>query len=137
MSIINWKTAVTQSRENGRMEGEVAMNILDFLDVKRSEISCEGCGDRKPDESTIVFRKGEFLDVKVIGSGDEDSRKLLENAEKAIERKDADASVEFITSIEKAFELGVLGTPALMINGKVLSSSRVMTAEEIMAHIGL
>ena len=113
------------------------MNILDFLDIKRSEISCEGCGDRKPDESTIVFRNGEFLDVKVIGSGDEESHRLLENVKAAIDGKKQEASIEFIESIEKAFELGVLGTPALMITGKVLSSSRVMTAEEIMAHIGI
>lgn len=113
------------------------MNILDFLDIKRSEISCEGCGDRKPDESTIVFRKGDVLDIKVIGSGDEDSCKLLENVNAALKERNQEASVEFIASIEKAFELGVLGTPALMINGKVLSSSRVMSAEEIMAHIGI
>ena len=113
------------------------MDILDFLDIKRSEISCEGCGDRRPDESTLVFRKDEFLDVKVIGSGDGESRKLLENVKAAVEGKNAKANIEFITSIEKAFELGVLGTPALMINGKVLSSSRVMTAEEIMSHIGI
>ena len=113
------------------------MDILDFLDIKRSEISCDGCGDRKPDESTIVFKDGEFLDVKVIGSGDEESRELLDNVRKAVGEKKQKASIEFIASIEKAFELGVLGTPALMINGIVLSSSRVMTVEEIMAHIGI
>ena len=117
------------------LEGE--MDILDFLDIKRSEISCDGCGDRKPDESTIIFRDGEFLEVKVIGSGDEESKKLLENVREAISEKNQEASIEFITSIETAFELGVLGTPALMINGKVLSSSRVMTVEEIKAHIGI
>ena len=111
------------------------MNILDFLDIKRSEISCDGCGDRIPDESTTVFRKGEKLDVKVIGSGDENSEKLLENVKEAISARDANADVEYIRSIEKAFELGVLGTPALMINGKVLCSSRVMSSSEIESHI--
>ena len=111
------------------------MNILDFLDIKRSEISCDGCGDRVPDESTSIFHKGEKLDVKVIGSGDENSQKLLENVKTAVFDRNADAEIEYITSIEKAFELGVLGTPALMIHGKVLCSSRVMTSDEIGSHI--
>jgi protein-disulfide isomerase len=45
------------------------------------------------------------------------------------------ADVEKVTDIKKIMSYGVIATPGLVINGKVLSTGRIPTPEEIQSWI--
>jgi small redox-active disulfide protein 2 len=71
------------------------------------------------------------MKIKVLGSGCPNCKVLEANTKKALEGLKIKADVEKVTDIAKIMEYGVMSTPALVINEKVVSSGRVLTSEEI------
>ena len=53
------------------------------------------------------------------------------NAEEAVKAMGINASVEEVTDIEKIISYGIMRTPALVVDEKVLSVGKVLTVEEI------
>ncbi|MCX6798816.1 MAG: thioredoxin family protein [Candidatus Diapherotrites archaeon] len=51
--------------------------------------------------------------------------------QKAVEETGKKAEIEKITEINKIIEFGVMTTPALVIDGKIVCSGRIPTTEEI------
>ena len=76
--------------------------------------------------------------VKVLGSGCAGCRALLENTQKAVREmgKEGVISVEYITDLEKITAYGVMSLPALVVNGKIASVSRVLKPAEIREILG-
>ena len=68
--------------------------------------------------------------VKILGSGCKKCRALEENTKKAIEELEIDANVEHVTDMAKIVGYGVMSTPALVINDKVVSTGKVLKVEE-------
>lgn len=56
---------------------------------------------------------------------------LTKNAEEAVKAMGINASVEEVTDIEKIISYGIMRTPALVVDEKVLSVGKVLTVEEI------
>ena len=71
------------------------------------------------------------MKIKVLGSGCPNCKVLEANVKKAIEELKIKATVEKVTDIGKIIEYGVMSTPALVVNEKVVSSGRVLNTEEI------
>ncbi len=71
------------------------------------------------------------MKIKVLGSGCPNCKVLEANTKKAIEEMKIKADVEKVTDIAKIMEYGVMSTPALVVNEKVVSYGRVLTSEEI------
>ena len=71
------------------------------------------------------------MNIKVLGGGCKSCETLLKAANEAVERKDVDAQVEYITDMEKIMGFGVMRLPALVIDGKVVSAGKVLKAKEI------
>ena len=71
------------------------------------------------------------MQIKILGSGCPNCKVLEANAKKAVEELKIKASIEKVTDITKIMEYGVMSTPALVINGKVVSYGRVLSSEEI------
>lgn len=69
--------------------------------------------------------------IKVLGTGCSKCKKLEEQVHKAIENSGIDASVEKVTEIKEIMEHGVMMTPGLVIDGKVVSTGRVLSAKDI------
>ncbi|MGN0915255.1 MAG: thioredoxin family protein [Succinivibrio sp.] len=69
--------------------------------------------------------------VKVLGSGCAKCHELLSNVEDALEEIGADKSVEFISDFAVIASYGVMSTPALVIDDKVVSSGRVLKKDEV------
>lgn len=72
-----------------------------------------------------------MVDLKILGSGCAKCVKLAENAEAAAKDLGLDYTVGKITDQNQIIDAGVMMTPALMIDGKVKSSGKVLTAEQI------
>ena len=53
--------------------------------------------------------------------------------EEAVKAMGINASVEKVTDIEKIISYGVMRTPALVVDEKVLSVGKVLTVEEVMS----
>ncbi len=71
------------------------------------------------------------MKIQILGSGCSKCQKLFANAEMAVKQHHIECDLEKITDIEKIVAMGIMVTPALVIDGKVASSGKVLSVEEI------
>lgn len=69
--------------------------------------------------------------IQILGSGCDKCRKLAANAKLAAERLNLPFEMEKIEDINQITAFGVMMTPALAVNGKIVSSGKVLTPDEI------
>lgn len=74
-----------------------------------------------------------MVDFKILGSGCAKCSKLAVNAEEAAKGLGLSYTVGKITDRDQIIDAGVMMTPALMIDGKIKSSGKVLTPEQIKA----
>jgi small redox-active disulfide protein 2 len=75
------------------------------------------------------------MEIKVLGSGCSKCKQLYAEAEKAIARTGQPARLSKVEAMEEIVASGVMRTPALVIDGRVVSSGTVPTAAEIVSMI--
>jgi small redox-active disulfide protein 2 len=73
----------------------------------------------------------ETMLIQVLGTGCAKCTKLADLAEEAAKKMGVDYTIEKITAIDKIMAFGVMVTPALVIDGKVLCSGNVPSVEQI------
>ena len=71
------------------------------------------------------------MKIKILGTGCPKCKQLEANTKKALEETGKKAEIEKVTDVNKIIEAGVMATPALSIDGKVKSSGKVSSVEEI------
>lgn len=71
------------------------------------------------------------MEIKVLGTGCAKCKTLMEYTEQAVEKLGVSASVEKVEDFEEMMKLGVLSTPALVVDGKVLLKGRVAEVSEL------
>lgn len=71
------------------------------------------------------------MKIRVYGPGCWKCKVLEENTRKALEQLKKTASIEKVTDWEKMVEAGVVMTPALEIDGEIVSSGKVLSPEDI------
>ena len=71
------------------------------------------------------------MKMKILGSGCPNCKVLEANAKKAVAEMKIKADIEKVTDITKIIEYGVMSTPALVVNEKVVSYGRILSPEEI------
>lgn len=69
--------------------------------------------------------------IEVLGSGCKKCQKLEANARDAIAALNLESEVLHVTDPIEIAKRGVMSTPALTVNGKVVSKGKVMTSAEI------
>jgi small redox-active disulfide protein 2 len=69
--------------------------------------------------------------IKVLGSGCSKCKKLEENVHKAIAEKGIAASVEKVSDLKAIMSYGVMMTPALVVDEKVVSSGKLLSSADI------
>lgn len=75
------------------------------------------------------------MEIKILGSGCSNCRKLEANAREAVEELNADAVVTEVKDIKDIMKYGVMRTPAIVINEKVKMYGKVCSVEEIKKYI--
>ncbi len=72
------------------------------------------------------------MDIKVLGTGCcGKCAALMAATEAAVSEMGINSKVEEITDIEKIISYNVMRTPALVVDGKVLSSGKALNTEEV------
>ncbi|UIE37761.1 thioredoxin family protein [Leptodesmis sichuanensis] len=71
------------------------------------------------------------LKVEILGTGCKKCQQLEANAREAIAHCQLDAEVAHITDTMEIVKRGVMKTPALVVDGKVLSQGKVLDPQEI------
>lgn len=71
------------------------------------------------------------MKIQVLGPGCAKCRKLYAEAEKAAAASGLPVELEKVESIDEIVGYGVMMTPALVIDGKVVTSGRVLSSGDI------
>ena len=71
------------------------------------------------------------MKIEIFGTGCPKCKKLFENAQEAVRVSGLEADIVKVEDIEKITEAGVMMTPALAVDGKIVSTGKVLSTEEI------
>ena len=83
----------------------------------------------------MFFNKEEQMKIQVYGPGCTKCFTMGRNVREAVARMGIDAEIEEIHDISVMVSKGIMMTPALGVDGKVLSSGKALTTEEIIEFI--
>ena len=76
------------------------------------------------------------MEIKVLGPGCAKCQKTEEVVKEAVAESGESAKVEKVTDVMKIAGYGVLGTPAVVVDGEVKSVGKIPSKEDIKAWIG-
>lgn len=121
-----------------------------MLDKKRSDImGIFGFGKKKEEEKqetnscccngncdteSMSIAKGTETreeSVKVLGSGCAKCNQLEANVKEALVQLGMDTAIEHVTDFSQIAAYGVMSTPALVVDGKVVAYGKVLKVEEV------
>ena len=71
------------------------------------------------------------MKIEILGTGCASCKTLYENAKRAVEESGKTAEIIKIEEIPKIMAYGVMSTPALVIDGKVVFFGKVASTAEI------
>lgn len=71
------------------------------------------------------------MKIKILGTGCPNCKILEKNTKEAVEDLKLKADIEKETDIAKIMEYGIMSTPALVIDEKVVSYGKVLSSDEI------
>jgi small redox-active disulfide protein 2 len=71
-----------------------------------------------------------MVKIEVLGSGCANCQRLEALAREAVAKLGVEAEVAHVTDIKEIMARGVMATPGLAVNGKVVSKGRVPSATE-------
>lgn len=69
--------------------------------------------------------------IKILGSGCAKCLALEKSAREALAELNVEADVDHITDFSQIASYGVMSTPALVVNGKVVSYGKVLNKDEV------
>ena len=71
------------------------------------------------------------MEIKVLGPGCANCKRLYQEAERAVAQVGQPATITKVEAMEDIMAYGILRTPGLVIDGKVVASGRIPNAAEI------
>lgn len=77
-----------------------------------------------------------MLHIKVVGPGCANCARLANLCQEVIEENGLEGQLEKITDMERFAELGVMLTPALIVNDQLLSSGKIPTRHTLADWLG-
>lgn len=91
-----------------------------------------GFGKKKAEAtSQSLNEKQEKSDVKVLGSGCAKCNELEANTKEALKELGMDTTIDHVTDFTEIAAYGVMSTPALVVDGKVVSFGKVLKKDEV------
>lgn len=72
-----------------------------------------------------------MLNIKILGSGCANCKRLEQLAHKVVEELKLEATFEKVTDMAEIMKWPILSTPGLVVNDKVVSSGRIPSESEI------
>ncbi len=71
------------------------------------------------------------MQIQVLGTGCTTCKNLFEITKKAVQELNIECEVEYITDINKIIEMGIMTSPVLAVNGKVVMNGSTKDIERI------
>jgi len=71
------------------------------------------------------------MKIEILGVGCPKCKQLLHNAEEAVRELNIQAEIAKVTDINQITDYGVMMTPALAVDGTVVSAGKVLHKDEI------
>jgi len=71
------------------------------------------------------------MEIKVLGTGCPKCKALEKAAQEAVEKAGIDATITKVEDIVEIMQFGVMTTPALVVDGKIVAKGKVLSANEI------
>ena len=75
------------------------------------------------------------MKIQVLGSGCAKCKLLEQHVREAVAELGVQAEVEKITDTDAIVEMGVMMTPALVVDGEVKSVGKVLTKDQVIAYL--
>ncbi len=100
---------------------------------KKEETGSCCCGESCEAESMAKAEvaKTEGASIKILGSGCARCNQLEAATKAALEQLGMDATIDHVTDFAQIAAYGVMTTPALVVDGKVVSYGKVLKTEEV------
>ena len=108
------------------------MSLFGKKDKKEETASC-CCGGNCNAESMAKAEnvKTEGASVKILGSGCAKCNQLEAATREALGQLGMDPAIDHVTDFSQIATYGVMSTPALVVDGKVVSYGKVLKTEEV------
>ncbi|MFT9057668.1 MAG: thioredoxin family protein [Ethanoligenens sp.] len=106
---------------------------MSLFGKKKEETENCCCGGNCNEESMAKAEnaKNEGASVKVLGSGCAKCNQLEAATKAALEQLGMDTSIDHVTDFSQIAAYGVMTTPALVVDGKVVSYGKLLKTEEV------
>lgn len=104
------------------------MKLFKKKEAKNSCCCNGGCTPLQPQNKEQI-KKEEI--IIVLGSGCAKCHALEQSAQEAIHQLGLNIEIQHITDFTEIATYGVMSTPALVYNGKVVSYGKVLSVEEV------
>lgn len=90
-------------------------------------------GDNSAKDGAMDLVSKNIESIKILGGGCAKCFQLEENVKKALDKLGLDVNIEHITDMAEIATYGVMSTPGLVVNDKVLSFGKVINTEQILS----
>ena len=97
----------------------------------KSTSCCCGCNCNAKSMAKAETAKAEGASVKILGIGCANCNALEVAAKAALEQLGMDTTIDHVTDFSQISAYGVMTTPALVIDGKVVSYGKVLKTDEV------
>ena len=129
MSIFGFGKGDTKKDASKDTGKDVGKDAVKDTSNEASGSCCDGnCGQETLEKNVGI--NTEEASVKVLGSGCEKCNQLEANVKEALKQLGMDTGIEHVTDFAQIAAYGVMSTPALVVDGKVVSYGKVLKVEE-------
>ena len=122
-------------------QGGITMSLFGF-GKKKEENCCDNAENKKKmnDSDTGNHHNGQVTEnnsenkinnIKVLGSGCKNCHTLFVNTNEALKTMGISCEAEYITDMTVVASYGIMSTPALVVNDKVVAMGKVYQPSEI------
>ncbi|MBP8639346.1 MAG: TM0996/MTH895 family glutaredoxin-like protein [Oscillospiraceae bacterium] len=102
-----------------------------FARKKEEHTSCCGENCNGTTMAAAETAKTEGASVKVLGSGCDKCNQLEKAAKEALSELKMDTAIDHVTDFTQIAAYGVMSTPALVVDGKVVSYGKALKKDEV------
>ena len=99
--------------------------------VEAASGCCCGSAGQAEESACCAKPASGATSIKILGTGCKSCHEQYENAKAAVKALGLSVEVEYITDMEKVMGYGVMSMPAIVVNEKVVSMGRVLTAADV------
>lgn len=110
--------------------------MMGLFGKKKQAASCCNANCSAESMKNAEKNEGTGVRVKILGSGCAKCHQLEKNTLEALTQLGMDAVVDHVTDFAQIAAYGVMTTPALVVDGKVISYGKVLSVQEAMSILG-